>query len=151
MILLINGSEVQIDDEDFPEISKYRWRISKSNKTKTYIKGGPCSAIYMHRFIMQANDGFDVDHIDGDTFNNKRSNLRICIHSDNLCNSRRRSDNKSGHRGIGYDKKGDRWVAETTYRGSRIRIGRYKTKEEAVAKYEEYARELFGVFYKEVI
>ena len=61
---------------------------AKYNKTFSSVK--------MHRLIMNASAGVQVDHANGDGLDNRRSNLRLCTHVENMHNSGKYKNNTSG-------------------------------------------------------
>lgn len=75
---------VLIDIEDVDKVSKFKWRKS----TKNYIKTGNSEQLYLHRLITDCQDGLEVDHINHNPLDNRKSNLRICTHKEN-CKNRR--------------------------------------------------------------
>ena len=77
-------------------------------------------------------DGMEVDHINGDTKDNRLENLRIVTHSDNLKNSKIRTDNKSGVVGVRWDKWRSKWAVQITSQGKMKPLGRYTDFFEAV-------------------
>lgn len=83
--------------------------------------------VYVHRVILGAMAGEEVDHINGDKRDNRRSNLRIVTHAQNHQNRDRHPD-----RGVCYDKARGRWKARVTVNG-REHMTRHATKEEAIA------------------
>lgn len=87
-----------------------------------------------------------VDHIDGDTLNNRIANLRLATHAQNLGNSKRRKDNTSGFKGVSADRSGARWRAQIKRNGRIAHLGTFDTPEEAHAAYVAAATELFGEF-----
>lgn len=100
------------DIDDIPLVSKYRWRstIKGTKLTSTYVvtnikAKGHVEVIYFHRLIMNAPKGIEVDHIDGNPLNNQKSNLRFATRSQQLMNTRMRSDNSLGIKGIACDKR----------------------------------------------
>ena len=85
----------------------------------------------------------DIDHIDGDKLNNRLSNLRDVSVSVNIQNQRRpQSGNKSGYLGVHWDSRDKTWLSTIGLRGKKIRIGSFKTAEEASAAYITKKREL---------
>jgi len=89
------GAVALVDDEDYSSVSGYKWReLKKSHKGKDYTSyaisfDGTTSkrkTILMHRIIMCAGRGEEVDHINRDGLDNRRANLRIVTHSENLKN-----------------------------------------------------------------
>lgn len=86
-LILIDGRIAIVDAVDFPLVSPYRWRADKYGYVSHTV--GPRDnrrKIYLHRFLVGAPDDFDVDHKDGDVFNNQRRNLRVTTRSGNLRN-----------------------------------------------------------------
>lgn len=73
-----------------------------------------------------------IDHIDHNTLNNQKSNLRICSNADNIRNGKLRVNNKSGYTGVRYRKDRKKWYAYIKVNYKNITLGTYKTKEEAI-------------------
>ena len=73
-----------------------------------------------------------IDHIDGNSLNNKIENLRACTASENLCNARLRSDNTSGVKGVDWFKPQQRWRARVKLDKKEFHLGYFHTKEEAI-------------------
>lgn len=88
----------------------------------------------------------EVDHIDGNPDNNRWANLRLADRSNNTANSRRRSDNTSGVKGVHFDKSSGKWRSELSARGRRIFLGYFTSPEAAAAAYEAAALQYFGEF-----
>ena len=95
-----DGELVIVDEVDYPKISKYKWTILRQKRQgytiryvtrKIYENGDWSTArmIYLHREIMNPDDGMVVDHINGDGLDNRRENLRIVTHQQNALNRRR--------------------------------------------------------------
>lgn len=106
-----------------------------------------------HRIIWKMHMGVDpichIDHIDGNKLNNHISNLREATVSENLRNSRLRSDNTTGVKGITYDrssKRKKRWRAIIMVNQKYIQVGRFMTKDEAVVALDAARLELHGEF-----
>lgn len=91
----------------------------------------------------------DVDHKDGDGWNNKWKNLRMATRSQNICNKhRRRSDNTSGITGVGWDSKYNKWWARITVNGRIIHLGRFRKEDFKTAVEVRRAAEVryFGAY-----
>jgi hypothetical protein len=100
-------------------------------------------SVYAHRIIwklMTGQDSGEVDHIDGDPLNNAWKNLRSGAGGVNQQNTKRRSDNVSGH--VGVVRRGDRWIAQVGMNGTTKHIGIYATQEEAIEARKRRALEL---------
>ena len=127
-----NKGTVTIDDEDFNKISQYKWHIHKAG-TKDYARAWINGRReYMHRFIME---GDLIDHINGNGLDNRKSNLRLADKSLNAINSKIRSDNSTGYRGVTFNKKANKYMAEISRNGKKTYLGLFNTAEEAHGAY----------------
>jgi hypothetical protein len=146
--LLIKGEEVLVDDADLPFASQHKWRLQRIQKSKTFVYAVTGVGVYLHRLITQAGPGQLVDHINHNTLDNRRSNLRLCTHSQNLVNRHKYRGTSTSHIGIWYDA-GDRckkrWVAYVQQNGGRTRK-RFATEQEAVAWRLKENKRLHGEF-----
>jgi hypothetical protein len=143
-IKLNKGYFTVIDDEKYEKVSKYKWYVISPDGIPyayTNIKG---KFIYLHRFILNAPKGITVDHRNHDTLDNRCNNLRLATSSQNIMNTRLRSDNTSGHRGVAWDKNKKQWLVRIHVNYKVLYLGRYKDFDKAVQVYEEKAIELFG-------
>jgi len=98
---------------------------------------------------MNPQTGIDVDHISGDTLDNRKSNLRCCTRAENLHNGARHTDGKNPFKGCYYSKNqwGDKkWIAQIFVNGKLHYLGSFLTPEEAAAAYNTKATELCGEF-----
>jgi hypothetical protein len=98
----------------------------------------------MHRLILEANNNELVDHINHDTLDNRRNNLRLCSQSQSSINRRVRVDNKSGYVGVRPDtrKYRKKWLAFIGLEGSHITIGNFDNKNEAAYVRDQFAMQL---------
>ena len=127
------GEEFYFDLEDFDKIKEYPWRIVGPGYIGyIYSSKDKRRSAYMHRLIMDAPDGTVVDHINHDTRDNRKANLRVVSQSNNLHNRNLSKRNKSGHTGICYDKGKNYWEASMMVEGVRMRKC-FKTDREAIA------------------
>jgi hypothetical protein len=166
-ITLTQGKFALIDDEDFERVNQYKWYVNGNRASRTIQIGykdptKPKNSsnqkkthIMMHRFILNVSKNQEIDHKDGNGFNNQKSNLRACTSSQNKFNRKKRVS--SIYKGIEYvlsykhGKKYARekpWMARTQMNGKRFFIGYYHTPIEAAKAYDLKARELFGEFAK---
>lgn len=141
-----------VDDDDYDRLAGSRWsrnkdgyvmrRVSKGTSPATYIREG------LHRAVMgmQEGDKRHVDHINGDPFDNRKCNLRICEAIQNWWSRKKRSDNTSGFKGVTWSKSNSKWNARIKKHGKRISLGYFETPEAAHAAYCKAADELFGEF-----
>lgn len=89
-----------------------------------------------------------IDHINGIKYDNKFSNLRECNNSQNHMNLGLRSNNKSGYKGVCYNKANKKWTAQCKFNGVYKFLGNYETPELASKAYVEYAKKECGEFFK---
>lgn len=110
----------------------HRWRLhSKGYACRGTTIDGKYVVLLLHRVIMNAPVGLEVDHIDLDKLNNVRSNLRITTHAQNNQNRPLNANNTSGYRGVTFDKKTGRWAAYAMLDGKRKHVGYFDEPDEA--------------------
>jgi hypothetical protein len=143
-----------VDDEDFDELNKYKWRctsdgyVKRSTTIKTINGERKDITIYMARFIANTPLGLEADHEDTNTLNNQKYNLRNCTRSENEHNKNKAKTNTSGYKGVSYDKSRNKWVASIMVAGKTIFIGRFDNDIEAAIEYNKSAIEHHGKFAK---
>jgi hypothetical protein len=148
-IIISNANAFTVcDDEDFPLLSSRSWSLNGCG----YCQASYGGRVYtMHRLVMNAQPGQEIDHIDGDKLNNRKDNLRFVTRSENMRNV---TDRKSGqvrnrkhgkysqYLGVTRNKRGY-WVAQCRNRDKYIY--RYFHDEISAAKgYDEISREIYG-------
>ncbi len=142
-----------VDDADYAWLSKYRWyagfdKPTQNDYAKRHLAVGvnKYKKIKMHRDILGVTDPkIQVDHKNGDTLDNRRENLRVATSSQSNANRRRNKNNKSGFKGVTWDKRKQTWRA-TIYHGKQYHLGYFDTPEGAHDAYVAKALELFGGF-----
>lgn len=145
-IRLQNGKAVHIDRQDEQLVLPHSWRYLKAGRSEYAITHIGGKTVYMHRLIMGAQLGQEVDHINRNGLDNRRSNLRFCTSSQNKMNQKVRCDNKSGHRGITLDNQTGKWRARIKLNGREISLGRHTNIEEAVKARAAATLTYFGGF-----
>jgi hypothetical protein len=145
-ITLTQGFVALVDDEDYAALSKLRWAalyaMGKRYAYRGKKKGGKNNAVLMHRVITGAVKGQVVDHANGDTLDNRRANLRVCTQSENLGNQMLRKNSSSGFKGVHWNKRNRAWASTA----AKIRLGYFKTAEDAALAYDSFARARWGQF-----
>lgn len=131
-IPLTKGKFALVDDEDFEWLFHKHWQFSSGGYAKTGIKGE-----FMHRLIMKASIGTEIDHINQNKLDNRKENLRFVNHSQNVHNTRERKDNTSGQKGVNFHKPRKRWVARIQIGNKRYFLGAYMLKFDAVMAYRK--------------
>lgn len=131
-----------VDDCDYDWLNKYKWYYHDGYAKRRRVNDG--LPLLMHRMILKLNNTDSViDHINHNTLDNYRSNLRECSILENTRNSKSRPG-ASKYKGV--VPGGDRWIANTKNNGESIYLGTYNTEEEAALIYDKYVREHFGEF-----
>ena len=144
-IKLTKGKKVKVDDDDFLILSKHKWYFDRYAKRDTKIDGKKVQ-IRMHRQILDIKKGFFTDHINGDVLDNRKSNLRICNKVQNGANRVRYRNNKSGFKGVYWDKERNLFAANLRFQGKTIHLGRFKNNKDAAIAYNREAKISFGEF-----
>jgi hypothetical protein len=142
-IPLTQGKIALISDEDYERVSKHSWCFSAGRYAQSRIKG---KAIYLHRFILDAKPGEEVDHKNRDTLDNRRENLRMCNHYQNMNNVVKTKKNSTGYRGVYLDKRRGVYYAQISFRGKVISSWKCATAIEAARAYNALSINYNGEF-----
>jgi hypothetical protein len=152
IIPLTKGQVAIVDRSDADLVGQWNWMAlprpggrGHYAVTQDYTKGRQ-KTIYMHRLLLNAPRGVEVDHIDRETLNNRRSNLRLASHSENKWNTAARKNNTSGYKGVHYEKRRGHYIALAYRHGKRHYFGSFATAEEAYAAYCQKVKKLHGEF-----
>lgn len=143
-INLTSGRVAIVDDDDFEELSKFKWHYTKKYAGRSVKCGSKWKAIKMHRVISKCPDHLQTDHRNRNTLDNRKSNLRICKPSQNGQNQKLRVNSSTGFKGV--KKYYNKFVAKTTFRGVQIYIGAFKTPQLAAMAYDNFAVTNYGEF-----
>ncbi|MFA6281244.1 MAG: AP2 domain-containing protein [Candidatus Omnitrophota bacterium] len=158
-IQLTRGKVALVDDADYEELNKYKWQAKKNKltfyATRTVIIGDIKSSrnplrkrtsVLMHREIVNAAKGWDVDHANHNGLDNRRTNLRLCSRSENQGNRINSCNSTSKYKGVSWDKVKRKWRARIACGKKNTSIGRFNSEIEAAKAYDKKAKELFGEF-----
>jgi hypothetical protein len=148
-IQLTKGLSVLVDDADYEKYNQFNW-TPHYNGQKYYpvrkVKiDGKSREIYLHREIMDAPKGVHVDHINGNSLDCRRENMRFATPSQNAMNRRMRSDNKTGVVGVSQTRSG-KYLACYSIKGRLKRLGLFSTLEEAKAAREAAEAKYYGEY-----
>lgn len=149
-IVFASGKYTLVSECDFDWLNQWKWHCGHNGyagrKIERERKDGKRNRgfIYLHRFIMGAEGGIEVDHIDGNPLNNCRENLRFCNSAQNKHNQRPKRGGMSKYKGV-YWQAG-KWVAQTKSGGIGIYLGRFSSEIEAAKAYNAEALRIFGSF-----
>jgi hypothetical protein len=139
----ITPIRVTIDDDDYSKIAPYVWRKYPSCRYVQAWANNKTTAI--HRIILDAPDGMVIDHINGDTTDNRKVNLRICQQKFNMRNRKPNKNGRSAYRGITV-MPGNKYRAKINCDKTRYDLGVYYNEHDAVIAYNAAAKILYGEF-----
>ena len=147
---ICDGMSVLFDDCDAHLVAAVHWvGAPVGRKTGGYYAIGWCKnlkrSVYMHRVIAGAQQGQFVDHINGNTLDNTRGNLRLCSPTQN-CGNSRYPVGASGYRGVERYNKTEKWRACISIGGKRVQLGVADNAEDAARIYDIAAIRHFGEF-----
>ena len=143
--IAVKGGSFVVDTSDKEVVCQQRWFLSLSKNGRKYVRNASGS---LARFLMRAPKGMHVDHINGDTLDNRRCNLRVCTHAQNQWN-RKRAPGRSRLKGATYSSAGSggrHWMARCEKHGKGHFRGWFATALEAALAYDAAAVELFGEY-----
>lgn len=136
-----------VDAEDYEWLSQWTWSVQGGGYVGRSVRvDGKYRIVLMHRLILGTPLGMDTDHINGDSRDNRRTNLRVATRSQNLANQPKQCHNTSGYKGVCWDKQTSRWRAFISVKGKTVSLGRFDDIEDAAQAYREAAVKHFGSF-----
>lgn len=132
-----------IDIDDIDKVKNYKWRYSGRYILST-VNSKP---LRLHRLVMNCNNEEKViDHINGNTLDNRKSNLRICTQHENDMNHKISCTNKSGTTGVRFREDKNKWVAYIYFNKKNINLGSFDKKEDAIKCRLDAEKYYFGEF-----
>jgi hypothetical protein len=153
-IALSHGLVALVDEEDYPRVNQWKWKAYKQKNGTWCVQtwmlqgDGKRRTVRMRRFIDQTPCGYEVININGDAFDNRRSNLRRCTRAERLTNRRLQRNNTSGFKGVSFHKQNSMWQANINAGGKYHSLGYFETPEAASKVYEAAAKRLHGELYR---
>ena len=150
-IILTNGGCTYVDKEDYQQFNKYNWYRSKAGYASRHKRiNGKSLSIVLHREVLQlpvlCKGGVEVDHINQNKLDNKKSNLRKCTHQQNKYNVSGQKNKTSKHKGVCWQPQRNKWVAQIRIKGKNTCLGTFETEEEAATTYNIAAKTHHGEF-----
>lgn len=144
MIASNTGGKFIIDTKDFNTVKGFKWSETKDGYIKAICRG---KTLLLHRLIMNVVDShIQIDHINGNQKDNRRTNLRLATASQNGMNRKVNKNNKLGLKGVSYYKKLGKYRAQINVEGHNIHLGWFDNPYEAFEAYKEMASIFFGEY-----
>lgn len=152
-IKLTNGGEVIVDDSDYPLLSQFPWYGFKTGRLGNRVPivklkvGRKWLNVTMHRLLLLPSTELCVHHVNGNSLDNRRENLRVCTKTENNRAFRRKTPGATScYRGVCWDQRRKKWKAYIETGGKLRNLGRFDTELDAARTYNEVAKILFGDF-----
>lgn len=152
IIKLTQNQETVVDDDLFEYLSKFSWSARYNKCTHSYYAlsnekiNNRWRTILMHRVIFQAPKGVEVDHKNGDTLCNLKSNLRLATRKQNSQNRKIGNGNTSGYKGVTWYKSSKKWRSQIQINGKKVSLGYFDDIIDAAKAYDICAKTHFGEF-----
>jgi hypothetical protein len=134
-ILLTRGKYTLVDDEDFEYLNQWKWHVNNTGYAmrSDHIAGEyKHKNILMHRLITNAPSGYQIDHINHNTLDNRKSNLRIVTLQQNHFNMKTRANSISGYKGVTWFKQLSKWRVRIMVSRREVALGYYDSLEKAI-------------------
>ncbi len=132
-----------IDKEDIEKINKYTWYLQWDKKIDTpyvvtkyreYINSSKRTSLKLHRVITNCPENLVVDHINHNTLDNRKENLKICTQFENMKNNK---SNTSGHVGVYWHNQRNKWCARIKVGKKNLHLGLFININDAIQAREE--------------
>lgn len=130
--ILPDGTRFLFDGECFGKIKDMNWYRNKRGKEEKNVYIVSQKGEMLHSYLLECPTGYEIDHINLDTFDNRSSNLRICTHQQNQCNQPLQRNNTSGVSGVSFYPPRGKYRARIKIGQRDIHLGYFLTFVEAV-------------------
>jgi hypothetical protein len=146
LIRLAQPKYAKVDPADYKRLRKYEWFASAKAGNCFYAKRHTTNGktkqklLYMHQEIIEVPQGMVTDHINHDSMDNRKANLRPATHAQNTCHRRKRSDAKtSKYKGVSWKKNKRKWQAQIGFQKKDIYLGYFRDEIDAAKAYDRAA------------
>lgn len=141
------GKFTIVDPDMYDFLNQFKWHLNSDgyaqhsfwDKDKKKDKD-----VKMHQLVRPAPPGFETDHISTDKLDNRRVNLRVCTHGQNMMNRGLQSNNTSGYKNIYWSPPHKQWRIIIKNKQGRHNLGLYRNIEDAVKARDKFLRKFHG-------
>lgn len=149
-IELTKGQKTLVDRKTFPLLTSIKWYAGITKNKKDFYARHQ-NLTLMHRFIWENFKGpipenYVIDHINGNTLDNRLENLQCITQKENTRKQRKKKNNTSGYRGVSFSQRTNKWLARIQVDYKFIHLGLFSNKEQAAIAYNNAAKKYFGDF-----
>ena len=145
-IKLTTGQCAIVDGKDFEWLNQWKWYAVKTKYQfyagRTLILVGEQTMQFMHRLILSAEKGEEVDHINRNSLDNRRENIKICTRSEN--NRNRQVFGTSKYRGVCWNKGSKKWASYLVTEYEKFYLGLFKEEKDASDAFNKKYKEIHG-------
>jgi DNA polymerase-1 len=152
-IPLTQGQYAIVDPDDYRRLSKYKWYVAGRPGSQYAVRSDAAkntkrSVIYMHREVINAPDDLFVDHINRNSLDDRKANLRPATRAQNVQNRTkyRKGKYSSKYKGVTWNCGHKLWQADIRFNGQHIFLGSFNREVRAAKAYDRAAKRYHGEF-----
>ncbi len=143
------GLIVLVDDDMYDQLNANKWQLNNSGYvSRTNIRNGKAHMLFMHHVVMPKKEGYQIDHINRDKLDNRRSNLRYVTRSQQIANKGSHKGSRSKYKGVTYNPKNkySKWMANISVDKIGICLGSFDSEEVAARAFNVAAESIHGKY-----
>lgn len=148
MDVLISGKyKMIIDEECYEKIAGYSLHVnSKGYAEVRFTENKKLKSILIHRVVVSAGKNEIVDHVNGNTLDNRKENLRIVTRNQNMQNCKTYKSSSTGFKGVSWHSSAKKYIARIQVNKSRMIIGYYDDINDAILARKEASKKYHGEY-----
>lgn len=140
-----------VDDDDFEFLSQWKWFAFKASGSKRLFYAirtdySNKKILYAHKLLLGAKPGMVIDHINGNSLDNRRANLRHCSIKENVRNQAPRVGFTSKYKGVAWRADRSKWTAYICPDRKKLNLGVFRSEHNAAYAYDKAALKHFGQY-----